>query len=361
MSMLSDMTVVPSYLSTLASGILRDTGIQTNTSLHFGEVKELIYPSDPRNVNRRYIEYAVDVYPKIGSGPRTVQRYYGCLLSNPFGGGADTYRYTLRAAPKTSASSYGPGSKVLLLCTDGDQTKAVILAGMRDNFISPDGFQGVDTNQGHNLFWEFNGLQCVIDQQGALTVTFKGPTKSDGSFNDSTGVDQNLVGSSLQLQSDGSVLIASGGPEDTQQNLQIDNTNNTFTIIADNQFIAHGAGTMTFTIQDDVRIQSEKGMMELDADGVVSVISAGLHVGKATDAFLLGTSFRNAQSRMNKQVAQALQQAVQNLQTAASIPTWSVAAAYVMSASWSLLSAANALSAFEANSQTYLSKVNFSD
>lgn len=363
MSMLSDMTVIPSYLSTMATGIMRETGIQTNISLHFGEVKELIYPKDPRNVNRRYIEYSVDVYPKMGSGPRTIQRYYNCLLSNPFGGGGDIYRYTLWPSTTPSSSQYTNGSKVLVLCLDGEQTKGIIIGGMRDNFVDQTGFQGVDTNEGHNLFWQFNGINATIDKQGAFTLTFNGPTGRDGTFDDSTGVFQSDTGSTFKFEADGSVLLTSGGPAESQQLLQMDNDKNTFTIDADKEFNIHGAGTMTATIQDDVKLQSEQGAFEIDADGNCSIISAGVLVGKATDAFMLGTTFRRAQAQMNKAVLQQLAAASAALLAASSALSISAAAAAapVAQAAQAIQAAANAISSFESNSSKYLSTVNFND
>ncbi len=362
MSSLNDKTVIPSYLSMLVPGFLRDSGIQTNHSLRYGEVKEVIYPKDPRNTNGRYIEYSVDVTSKDGMGPRTTVRYYACTLSNPFGGGADLYRYVLRHG-KASSPLVTTGSKVLILCLEGEQSKGIIIGGVRDANFPATVNQGTDTDEGLNLYWEYNGLIATVDKQGAFTLTFTGPTKNDGTFDDSMGVFESDTGSLFNLQADGSVLISSGGPAETQQNLQMDNDKNTFTVVAAKELNIHGQGTWTATIQDDIKLQSEQGAFEIDADGNCSIISAGLLVGKATDNFILGKTYRRAEARMNGQVLQALQQASTALLAASSALATSAAAAAapVAQAATAIQAAVNAIQTFESGASKYLSTVNFSD
>lgn len=368
---LDDGTVIPSHLGFEARSNTSDTGIQSDFVLRYGEVKELILPSDPRNFNRRFIEYSVDVTSKNGNGPRTTIRYYATKLSNPFGGGTDILRYTFRTGTP-DATLTSAGSKVLLLCLDGDRPRAFIIGGVRDTYWGQNTPNGLDHDLGTNLYFQYNGLSANIQEDGSLTLLYNGPTLIDGTLSATTPKEN--TGSGFQFDNDGSVQLY-GPPNENQQSIFIDNDQKTFTVSADTALNTSSQGTMTCTAMDNISIQSTDGAIFLQADSNVSILSAGVLTGAATDFTMLGTSFRAAQKKMNKAVSNAASQANSALQQASqylsatssglSSPSAAAAmgnaAAAIAQAAVALSAIASAINSFESNAQKYLSKVNKSD
>lgn len=371
MGMLSDGTVVPSYLGYQERTNLEDSGIQTNGTLRYGEVKQLYYPDDPQNQSKRWIEYAVDVTSKDGIGPRTTIRYFATTLSNPFGGGTDCLRYVFRAGTP-DASITSAGSKVLILCLDGDQPRGIIIGGVRDSYWPANSPNGIDLDEGINLLFQYNGLRAHIEEDGSLTVIYTGPRLIDGSLSATTPEEN--TGSGFQFDNNGSIQLY-GPANENQQAIFIDNDQKTFSITADTEFNATGAGTMTFKMQDDIMVSSITGAATVSAADNIILLSAGVLTGNATDFTMLGSTFRTAQKKMNRAVSSAatqansaLQQASQYLSATSSGLTSPSAAAAMGNAAAAIAQAAVAISAiasainsFESNASKYLSKVNKSD
>lgn len=175
--------IVPSYMSMSDRGGMVDMGNQSDTTLRFGEVKAIVFPDDDKSISKRFIEYTVNVYHKDSSGPGSTQVYGGCVVSNGFGLGGDLIRYTLRPdAVKTDKNvQVGIGAKVLLLCINGDRPRAVIIGGLRDPLTQIEEDTVVDKEEdGHNLYFEFNGVVFKIDKEGKATLQFKGATDAKG-------------------------------------------------------------------------------------------------------------------------------------------------------------------------------------
>jgi len=205
--MLGDNTVVPHFLGMKSTGSRGNPGNQTNITLRWGEVVGMVYPTDDRNYNKKYLEYVVKVVVQDGNGPAAQVYYNGVQLENLFGGVADFLKYTLRPADTTTttqAGKLGMGSKVLLLCISGDTHQAIILGGVRDGTND----NNVDTvATGHHLEFEFNGLNMNINSDGELAVTFYGATDADGNLADSA--DTAAQGSVLRMTKDGSISFTS--------------------------------------------------------------------------------------------------------------------------------------------------------
>src|SRR5208282_153687 len=116
---LADGSVIPRILGVQQQGRRQDPGTQTNLALRFGEVVDIVYPTDPRSSNGVVIEYIVDVQHQDGTGAGSKITYNSIQLSNLFGGIADILRFTLRPAPQSNSpqpGKLGMGSKVLVLC-----------------------------------------------------------------------------------------------------------------------------------------------------------------------------------------------------------------------------------------------------
>ena len=266
MPQLRDGTIVPHYFGTTPVGRSGNPGVSTNVQLRPGEVKEIIYPSDQRSISKTWTEYRVEVQHKDAYHTGTVTTYPNCWVVNAFGGVADRSTFTLRAdsGQSTTSSGLGDGSKVLLLCINGDQPNAVILGGLRDTNDNSD-----EKSDGHNLAWSFNGIQAAINDNGEFTLTFNGATNADGSLRPSAS--QSAQGTNVKLSQDGSVTWTQGN-----QSVKIDATASNITI---------NSGSYSTIVS-----------------------SAGTQLGgnTALDAIIKGTTFRLAQQSLHTALMTAL-------------------------------------------------------
>lgn len=235
--------------------------------LQVGEVKEIILPTDSRSLTGRLIEYRVDVQYKEASGPAAIVEYPNCIVASQFGSAADYFTYTLHSDPTApkDLTATGVGSKVLLLCIRGDSALSYIVGAVREQ-------ETEDTLTGHHLEFEFNGVRVEINDSGEAKMTFRGKTKVDGTLDASANSE--AEGAYIQLDKNGSIKIAN--PNDNQ------------TVVID-----HAAKTIN--IQADTETT-------LDCNGLVKIRSEGVHVGSATDAWMLGTTYRKAESAMHRKM-----------------------------------------------------------
>lgn len=326
-----DLSVMPSYLESKQMGFPGESTLFSSVQLLQGEVKEKILPTDSRSQSQKYIEYAVDIEYRKGSGAITVTRFPNCLLVNQFGGVGDRTTYTLRPDSKAPEgdSTFTTGSKVLVMCVNGDVSHAYIIGGIRE-----DGDK--DSESGHHLHFEFNGVQAKINDDGELTITYRGKTQVDGSLDSSA--DTEAEGSTIKFSKDGTIYLYT---KDEAEGVKISHP--------------------------DRRIYTTS--------------EAGLHVGKATDETMLGTTYRNAENKMHetlkeklKAIQSKLNDAASNLSIAGSFDSWMavsgpmITAGNLSSAGSSLSGAASlagemadAIDKFESDKEKYLSKINKND
>lgn len=277
---MNDNTIIPSYLGSSNRGEETVLTKTDNPLLRVGEVKKIIYPDKPESISKQFIEYAVEVVSKDGNSPSTTTFYVGCLLSNVFGGWADRLNYTLREDKKTQETNenvYGVGSKVLILCVNGDTDNAVILSGVPDTGTQP---EQKETNQGHNLFFEFNGVQFTINKDGELKLVFRGATNTDGTLKD--GAVEEAEGSYVQINKEGDIKVAT--PEDNQF-LLINHKDKKIEILAQTEH-----NTVV------------KGEVNLTADNDVNIKSSGVKIGDATDYMLLASTYRQNEIKLHSQL-----------------------------------------------------------
>jgi hypothetical protein len=262
------MAIIPSFLGRRTDPSFDDGGAFGNYAMRMGEVQELIWPSDKRNLNKRVIEYRVMVQHR-GGGTGVTKMYDHCVLINPIGSLADYMVWTLRADKSAGRKdSVGTGSKVLLLCINGESNNAVIIGGIRDDQDDAEE-KGTKDDPGHHLRFAFNGIGVTVDNDGQLTVTYGGATKADGT----TDVDDSKIGTSLFLDKDGGARL---GDKDAKNSFFVDHANSKVVISRDTAF----------------------------------------ELGAHTDFMLLGQSFRQAQQQMNAQLQAQLQTLQQLLITA---------------------------------------------
>lgn len=326
---LSDNTVIPSYLDVRGRGVPMDDGSLTNLGLRLGEVKEIVYPDDPRSISKRLLEYRVEVQHRDGYGPGTTLIYDTCMVANLFGGMADVFRYTLRQddQSKTAESGLGVGSKVLILCVNGQTTRAIILGGVRDTHLDQSTVETKD--DGHNLYFEFNGLSFRINKDGEARIQFKGATKVDGSL-----AGDNNGPTTVEFRKDGSLAIST---KDENQSILIDNASKKVDFSFDSSWSVNVNGnvaekygrdwqvtagtTITLGATGAIALASSTGTMAMSCAGGASITSAGLSIGKATDAMLLGETYRKHQSALHQQTIAGLQDLGRQLGVAGSALT----------------------------------------
>jgi phage baseplate assembly protein gpV len=246
--------IIPSSLGIQVTPRHHDGDVFDNTRLRMGEVKEIVYPNDSKSLSKKFVEYSVFVQHR-GGGTGLGKMYYHCVLSSSFGGFADQCHYTFRVDASVKKGELGLGSKVLLLCINGEHSNAVIVGGLRDQ-SDKSGFGGKEAKDlGHYFHFNFNGVSADIDKDGQFTLVYNGATKIDGT----TSVDSSKTGTRFQLDKEGNARL---GDKDDKNLLLIDHANSKVVIKRDTAF----------------------------------------ELGEATDYMLLGQSFRQAQQQMNNQL-----------------------------------------------------------
>ncbi len=357
-----DNSVLPSFLDAVPRGWTSGSTPLTNYVLRMGEVKKVIPPTSKKSVSRQTTEYEVEVEHRDDYGSTSHTRYVGVVAVNGFGGGADHTEATFRAATKNPPDGEGNGSKVLLLCVSGDQTKAVILGGIPKK----------STDSSHHYAFEFNGAKLTVNSEGEVEFVHRGPTEINGAVKENyegfegTSAKFNKRGNFELIAHDGSQRIAliHANPDNPDEDKSID-------IHADKKLSARSDGTIKIDAADNIDVQS---------DAMVYVKSEGVWVGEATDWTIKGTTYRDNEATCNSNVAQnlstagtSLTSAIASLQAAAALnsvpvigglmalPAFLTMASTLATAAGALTAASIALQSFEGGAPEYLSKKNKSD
>jgi len=368
---LPDGTVIPSYMGIESRSNTSPNMALNDSVLRQGEIKKIVYPQDPTSYSKKFIEYEVDVSYRDGSNSYTTARYRGVQANNLFGGVADQFWSTYRAdaAPDTySSSGIGNGSLVYILCVGGSQRFGVIIGGARNPESAPD-----QQSEGHHLYFEFNGVQVQIKDDGELELVWKGKTKSNGELSDDAIPE--AEGTKIQINKQGNVLIAT---PDEAQYIKLDNENHKLEILGDTEWNVNVNGSTNIVTQDVTTITSHD-QTTLNADNNIYMRSAGVLVGDATDYWMLGTTYRNGESQLNSQlksylqtlgkmsddVAQGFAKGVPKLGAVGTLPD-AVAEIGKALAIWNTMGSvfnqmANAIQTFEAQAPRYLSPKNKTD
>lgn len=253
--------VAPHFLS--LSEQLPQTSERGNTAVRLGEVREVVPPEDPRNLTQKFTEYRVAVQHLDESGSSVTRDYPHCTVMTLFGGLADVSTWTPRADPSYDrATGLGRGSKVLVVCVSGDSSAAVIIGGVRDD--RDPGDLGLRDNLGKlHYYARFNGLSAAISEDGSFQILRSGPTDVLGKTTaEKAGI--------LLMQADGKVVLGSGARGETVSSNRVE-------------------------ISDDlVKVSSGRGF----------------RVGEADQAFILGTSYRDAEQDLHQRLLELVIEAM---------------------------------------------------
>lgn len=271
-NILEDGAVIPSNLEVHeTSSNFRSKDYFDDYALRQGEVKRVIWPEDDDSRTKRLIEYDVSVqYFRNGTGSTRV--YKNAVLANGLMSLADVETFTLRPYTQSGEQKSGQtpiknGSKVLILCINGQSGYPVIIAGLYD----PEDESQKDWDKDKKkYFWQFNGISKEVNDDGELTYTYTGKSKDDGT----TDVEDSVAGTYFQLDKDGNAILSDS---DGKNALTIDHKNKK--VVVDRE---------------------------------------DFELGNATDKMLLGESHRNAQKQMHSKL-QALINTAQNLANQAGI------------------------------------------
>ncbi len=374
--------VTPSYLGTRPMGGTEDAPTHAGTfQLLVGEIKEIIEPTDKKSLSKLYKEYHVDVQHREGVGPVATVRFPNCQIINLFGGTADKFMYTLRPDPKDpeSKKSATTGSKVLMLCLNGNGGLAYIVGGIREDKVADE--------KGHNLKFSFNGITFDINNDGELKLALTGATLVDGKPDKDKGADPDKITTTVEIKKDGNLKVYT---KDEKQFIHIDHANKKCEFLFDeewnvkvNKKVNEEYGdAWSVNCKSSISIESSKdasqkitgGTWTLEASGKSYIKSAGLQVGKASDSMMLGSTYRTAQQTMNQTLSTQLTTLATQLGLIAvavngpmKIPiAGPIAASAAMGPALIQCVTAvgqmiSAIATFEGQGQTYLSQVNKND
>lgn len=300
---LNDGTIIPSYMGVSDTATSPEPSeMFGNTSLRIGEVKEIIYPSSKKSVSKKFIEYRVAVQHRDNQGISGSTEYGNCYLANMFGGIADKVRFTYRKEAEGSGSvdGLGQGSKVLLLCVNGESSNAVIVGGLRD---------GRETTKdpedtGHHLLFEFNGTKATINSDGEFKLEFKGATKADGSLAD--GVDAGNSGAAMTFKKNGDIFMEHGA-----QTILLDHTGKSWKLEADQNINQSAGGTWTSEASQTANLNGTTGV-NIGTSATCKISAANTKIGGdlAIDALVKGTTYRLAETTMNATIVGGLTTAI---------------------------------------------------
>ena len=290
-----DNSVLPSFLSSVPRGSGGGPNLLTNFVLRTGEIKSVVFPDNPLSISKIAPEYTVEVAHRDGFGSITHTLYTGVMPINGFGGAGDFTESTYRHASRNNE-----GSQVLLLCVSGDQNKAVILGGLPQ--------ASKDTS--HHYTFEFNGAHVNVNSEGEISIVHRGPTNSDRSVKEQY---EGYEGTKVVMNKRGNFEIVG---HNEKQHIKIvhadpDNpkTDRSVQVQADQKLSLNSSSEIDVLSKDNIWVQSD--------EGAVIVKSEGVFVGDATDWWIKGSTYRDAESTANQNVAKQLQSAATQLATIA--------------------------------------------
>lgn len=258
------MDVIPSIYGVETIGGIGGGGLpNSNLRLRFGEVKREILPTDKGSRSKTYLEYDVLVQ-HYEAGSATYRLYHNCVLLNINAGLADYSYHSLRTSDKADFH-LGNGSRVYLLCVEGNDARAVIIGGpqqAKDSFLK---------DQKH-FVWEFNGVNFQVNPDGSFTITNKGKTNILGQMD--KDADSEGAGTKIDVKANGDFVISTPNGKCSIN-------------------IEHKSGKVTITSSDDFVLDTSKASVNADSVDVkatsVSLDASSVSVGaNASSPAVLG-------------------------------------------------------------------------
>jgi hypothetical protein len=235
-----------------------------NNSLRVGVVLEVIESDDENNLYGLGPEYIVMTGEQNESGSISNVQYSNCLRLDTLGGVADFFFSKLRPVEdqekvrETGKFNDQKGSVVLMLCLDSNSEKGIIIGSLAHPLSKK-----LDKELGHHMEGEFNGVNWQVDKDGALTVTFKSATDSEGKAQD-----EEAGGTQWKIEKDGSFEFSDGNTEI----IRADKTNKTISIDAESDISQTTKANVNITADESMNITLKKDLIA-EAEGKVSLTS----------------------------------------------------------------------------------------
>jgi hypothetical protein len=271
---MNDGSVIPSYLQTRATNTWEsDLEAFDVNKLLTGEVVEIIYPEDPKNLSKHEIEYTVMVRIKRGPREQAVLVPYRCTAANAFGG-ADYIRTTFRARQNRTDSfttTYAPGAVVVLFCVDAVAAAAVIIGGLNNTSNEKSSINQTPKlkDQGHHLEFMFNGVKFRINDDGSCSLNVTG--KKDNA--------NRPLGDQIDVKID---VSATGNIAVTDQN--------------SNAIVA---------TENGINVSTPKSNVTIGADGTVDISGSQVNLNGATASAVLGENLKTILNQLTQAITAA--------------------------------------------------------
>lgn len=287
-------TVLPSSLLSYAEESYYDSFGQTfnNVALRIGVVKSIIKIEDKNSADSQSIEYDVLCFQQDQDKGVVPITYKNCVTMDAFGGIGDFFEFIKNVPTKNNGDlKIDDGSYVLLLCIDGTATRGVIIGALPHHGRKSTLLKAKDKH----MEGEYNGLRFKINDDGEMTLTFKGKTDKKGKPKTPKN-----GGSQIKMEKDGSVELndrdldkelASGNDKDAKQSgsapsdkyekVRIDKTKQSIDVISrKDQNQTAGANynltvAKTTTHKTTDWLVSASGKANLDSKGVFNIKAGG--------------------------------------------------------------------------------------
>lgn len=291
-------TVLPSSLLGFAEPSYYDAFTNTfnNVSLKIGVVKTIIRKGTKDKDEPEYVEYDVLTFQQDQDKGIVPITYKGCVTMDSFGGVGDFFEF-IKSAPTGEKGNVNvdDGSYVLLLCIDGTSTRGVIIGALPHHGRK----STLASAKDKHLEGEYNGLRMKINDDGELTLTFKGKTDNKGKPKTSVG------GSQIKMEKDGSVEIndkslepalkagnnkdatisGSSNSSEEYEKIRIDKTKNSIDIISRKDQNQTAGGNYNLTVKGNSTHKAKSLVMEAQGKASLSAM-VGMDI-KTDGAFSL--------------------------------------------------------------------------
>jgi hypothetical protein len=288
-----------------------------NVALRIGVIKTIYKIEDENNIDKDTIQYDVLTFQQDKNKGVSPTVYKNCVTIDSFGGIGDFFEFIKSKPTADGKIQVDDGSYVLLLCIDGTATRGIIIGALPHHNRK----STLATAKDKHLEGEYNGLRFKINDDGELTLTFKGKTDSKGKPKTPKS-----GGSQIKMEKDGSVEmndrdldpdLAAGNnkdakadgakPSDKYEKIRIDKTKQSIDLISrkdQNQttdanynltvkantthktkdWIAMAEGKANFTIKSTFDVKADGALsmsaasMKLKSDAAVTVQASNVQI-----------------------------------------------------------------------------------
>ncbi len=333
----------------------------TDTTLRVGRILAAYDVGDKGSSSKQVTQYDVSVRQADGNGMPTDVVYPRVVVANLFGGATDFFRWTPRIDNFDNGTQVGHGSRVLLLCVNGNQRQAYIIGGIPN---PEDTTPVLPYKDNHHMEFQFNGIYANVDKDGTFTMIHRGATGPDDKVTDTTG--QN---SSIQFDKNGNITLGYNFGVPTSDNKAIVSNSDDLPYIT----LQKQVSQVSTYAPSDIANKTNKRFLIETSDGVK--VNAN---GSDQQAWLRATTYRDKQQTMNNnlmtlitQLGTVLSLVVVQLQaasialkppvggsTAGSVPI-GLAATQLMQGSSIISSMVQEIQTFEQSTTDYLSPSHF--